>query len=46
MAYSRVLEATGYHAESAAMKATAEGLLKDAYWKQCAGCTISVAALH
>jgi tetratricopeptide (TPR) repeat protein len=46
LAYSRVLEATGSHAEAARIKATAESLLKDANRKQCAGCTVSAAALH
>jgi len=46
LAYSRVLDATGSHAEAARMRATAESLLKDVNRKQCAGCTISVAALH
>ena len=46
IAYSRVLDATGSHAEAARIKTTAESLLKDANRKQCAGCTISVAALH
>jgi len=46
LAYSRVLDATGSHAEAARIKATAESLLKDANRKQCAGCTISAAAFH
>lgn len=46
LAYSRVLDATGSHAEAARIKAAAESLLKDANRKQCAGCTISVAALR
>jgi hypothetical protein len=46
MAYSRVLDAPGFHPEAANMKATAEAFLKDANRKQCAGCTISVAAFH
>jgi hypothetical protein len=46
LAYSRVLDATGSHAEAATVKATAESLLKDVYRKQCAGCTISAAAFH
>jgi tetratricopeptide (TPR) repeat protein len=46
LAYSRVLDATGSHAEAVRVKATAESLLKDAYRNQCAGCTISAAAFH
>jgi len=46
MAYSRVLDATGSHAEAARIKASAETLLKDVYRKQCAGCTISAVAFH
>ena len=46
LAYSRVLYATGSHAEAARVKATAESLLKDIYRNQCAGCTISAAAFH
>jgi tetratricopeptide (TPR) repeat protein len=46
LAYSRVLDATGSHAEAARIKATAESLLKDLYRRQCAGCSISMAALH
>jgi tetratricopeptide (TPR) repeat protein len=46
IAYSRVLDATGSHAEAARIKSTAEPLLKDVYQRQCAGCTISAAAFH
>lgn len=46
IAYSRVLDATGSHSEAARIKATAEPLLNDIYRRQCAGWTISVAALH
>jgi hypothetical protein len=46
MAYSRVLDATGSHAEAARIKASTETLLKDVYRKQCAGCTISAVAFH
>jgi tetratricopeptide (TPR) repeat protein len=46
LAYSRVLDATGSHSEAAQIKATAEPLLKDIYRRQCAGCTVSAAALH
>ena len=46
IAYSRVLDATGSHAEATRIKATAESLLKDTYQRQCAGCTVSAAAFH
>jgi hypothetical protein len=46
LAYSRILDATGSHAEAARIKASAETLLNDVHRKQCAGCTISVAAFH
>ena len=46
LAYSRILDATGSHAEAARIKATAESLLKDVNRKQCSGCTISAVALH
>jgi len=46
LAYSRILDATGSHAEAAEVKATAESLLKDVYRNQCTGCTVSVAAFH
>jgi tetratricopeptide (TPR) repeat protein len=46
LAYSRVLDATGFHAEAARIKATAESLLKEVNRKQCAGCTISIVAFH
>jgi tetratricopeptide (TPR) repeat protein len=46
LAYSRILDATGSHAEAARIKATSESLLKDVNRKQCAGCTISAAAFH
>jgi tetratricopeptide (TPR) repeat protein len=46
LAYSRILDATGSHAEAARIKAAAESLLKDVNRKQCAGCTINVAALR
>lgn len=46
LAYARILDATGSHAEAARIKATAESLLKDANQTQCAACTISVAALR
>jgi tetratricopeptide (TPR) repeat protein len=46
IAYSRVLDATGSHAEAARIKSTAEPLLKDVNQRQCTGCTISAAAFH
>lgn len=46
IAYSRVLDATGSHAEAAQIKAAAEPLLKDIYRRQCAGCTVSATAFH
>jgi hypothetical protein len=46
IAYSRILDATGSHAEAAQIKAAAEPLLKDIYRRQCAGCTVSATAFH
>lgn len=46
IAYSRVLDATGSHAEAARTRATAESLLKDVYQRQCTGCTVSAAAFR
>ena len=46
LAYSRVLDATGSHAEATRIKATAESLLKDVNRRPCAGCTISAAAFR
>lgn len=46
IAYSRVLDAAGSHAEAAQIKATAEPVLKDVYRRQCTGCSISAAAFH
>jgi tetratricopeptide (TPR) repeat protein len=46
IAYSRVLDATGSHAEAARIKSTAESRLKDVQQRQCTGCTISAAAFH
>jgi tetratricopeptide (TPR) repeat protein len=46
IAYSRVLDAAGSHAEAARIGATAESLLKDVYQRQCSGCTVSAAAFH
>lgn len=46
LAYSRVLDAAGSHAEAARLKGTAESLLKEVYHSRCVGCTISAAAFH
>lgn len=46
LAYSRVLDDAGFHAEAAKLKAVAKPQLNDAYRAQCAGCTVSAAALR
>jgi hypothetical protein len=46
IAYSRVLDATGSHAEAAQIKAAAEPLLQEFYRRQCAGCTMSASAFR
>jgi tetratricopeptide (TPR) repeat protein len=46
LAYSRVLDQSGLHAEAAQMRAAAEKATKDYYGSQCAGCTINVAAFR
>jgi tetratricopeptide (TPR) repeat protein len=46
LAYSRVLDRLGLHAEAAQMRAAAEQASKDYYGSQCAGCTINVAAFR
>jgi hypothetical protein len=46
LAYSRVLDHFGLHAEAAQMRAAAEKASKDYYGSQCAGCTINVAAFR
>jgi tetratricopeptide (TPR) repeat protein len=46
LAYSRVLDQFGSHAEAAQMRAAAEQATKDYYGSQCAGCTINVAAFR
>jgi len=46
LAYSRILDQFGLHAEAAEMRATAEKASKDYYGSQCAGCTINVAAFR
>jgi tetratricopeptide (TPR) repeat protein len=46
LAYSRVLDQFGLHAEAAQMRAAAGKASKDYYGSQCAGCTINVAAFR
>jgi len=46
LAYSRVLDQVGSHAEAAQMRAAAEKASKDYYGSQCAGCTVNVAAFR
>lgn len=46
LAYSRVLDQFGLHAEAAPMRAAAEKASKDYYGSHCAGCTINVAAFR
>ncbi len=46
LAYSRVLDQFGLHAEAAQMRAAAEKASKDYYGSQCPGCTINVAAFR
>jgi tetratricopeptide (TPR) repeat protein len=46
LAYSRVLDQVGSHAEAAQMRAAGEKASKDYYGSQCAGCTINVAAFR
>jgi hypothetical protein len=46
LAYSRVLDQVGLHAEAAQMRAAAEKASKDYYRSQCAGCTINVNAFR
>jgi tetratricopeptide (TPR) repeat protein len=46
LAYSRVLDQVGSHAEAAQVSASAEKASKDYYRSQCAGCTINVAAFR
>lgn len=46
LAYSRVLDQFGLHAEAAPMRAAAEKASKDYYGGQCAGCTINVASFR
>jgi tetratricopeptide (TPR) repeat protein len=46
LAYSRVLDQFGSHAEAAQMHAAAEKASKDYHGGQCAGCTINLAAFR
>src|SRR5215469_14357039 len=46
LAYSRVLDQSGLHAEAAQMRAAAEKISKDYYGSNCVGCTINVAAFQ
>jgi tetratricopeptide (TPR) repeat protein len=46
LAYSRVLDQFGSHAEAAQMRAAAEKASKDYYRGQCAGCKINVAGFR
>jgi Tfp pilus assembly protein PilF len=46
LAYSRVLDQFGLHAEAAQMRAAAKKASKDYYGSQCAGCTINIAAFR
>ncbi len=46
LAYSRVLDRSGFHAEAAQMRAACQKASKDYYGSQCAGCTIDVTAFR
>ena len=46
MAYSRVLDAAGFHSEAAQIKAEAKPLLQARSRGQCDGCTVTAAAFH
>jgi tetratricopeptide (TPR) repeat protein len=46
LAYSRVLDEVGSHAQATQMRAAAEKASKDYYGRQCAGCTINAAAFR
>lgn len=46
LAYSRVLDQSGLHAEAAQFRAASEKASKEYYGGQCVGCTISVAAFR
>lgn len=46
LAYARVLDASGSHAQAASIRATAESMLKENDSRQCPGCTVSAMALR
>ncbi len=46
LAYAKVLDRCGLHAEAAQMRAAGEKGSKDYYGGQCAGCTINAAAFR
>jgi tetratricopeptide (TPR) repeat protein len=46
LAYARVLDASGSHAEATRIRATAEAMLKDSDRRQCLGCSVSAMALR
>lgn len=46
MAYSRTLDAAGFHTEAAQIKAQAGPLLQALSREQCDGCTVTAAAFH
>ena len=46
LAYSRVLDQSGLHAEAAQMRTASEQASKDYYGSQCVGCTINVTAFR
>ena len=46
LAYARVLDQFGLHAEAVRMRAAAEKASKDYYGRQCVGCTINVVAFR
>jgi hypothetical protein len=46
LAYSRLLDESGLHAEAAQMRSAGEKASKDYYGSRCAGCTINVAAFR
>jgi hypothetical protein len=46
LAYSRVLDQFGLHAEAAQIRAAGEKAWKEYYGSHCTGCTINVAAFR
>ncbi len=44
--YARLLDKEGFHGEAAQVKAATEPILQEVYREQCAGCTVSAAALR